>query len=111
MSLFPRVVALVLLACAPAALSSASAAEPTAGRWVLRTADRTILLLELSNDRGGRGWSGAVTRPKHFQSDSTFLVFSNVEGPAVREPVLRVVAHPDRLDLTVRDDPSVSMQL
>jgi hypothetical protein len=45
-------------------------------------------------------------RPKHFETGSNFLAFSNVEGPAGSETVVEATAHSDSLDLTVRDSKS-----
>ena len=85
----------------------ASAAPPTAGRWVLRVGDRAIMTLELHNDAAAKGgWTGALTGPAHFNVDPTFTIFSNVEGPAKIEPIIAAKRSGDSLELTVRDSSS-----
>jgi hypothetical protein len=65
-----------------------------------------VLVLELDKDAVGKpGWTGSFTRPKHFDADGSFSTFSNVEGPATAMPILSATAHPDELELTVRDSP------
>jgi hypothetical protein len=64
------------------------------------------LVLELHKDTAGKpGWTGSFTRPRHFDTDGSFSTFSNIEGPATVMPILSATAHPDELELTVRDSP------
>lgn len=84
----------------------ALAAPPTEGRWMLRAGGRPILLLELrKNSTAKGGWSGSLTRPKHFETNN-FTIFSKVEGPAGSEVVVDASAHSDSLTLTVKDSAS-----
>ena len=101
------IIRLISAALFLAATADGHAAPPTGGRWVLRAAGRPVLLLELRKDVAAKGgWSGGLTRPKHFEADSNFTVFSKVEGPAATEVVVDASAHPDSLELTVRDGKS-----
>lgn len=98
----------LLLSLVPA---SAEASPPSEGRWVLRAGGRPILLLELRRDNAGNGgWSGALLRPKHFET-TNFAIFSKVEGPAGTEVVVDSSAHSDNLELTVKDSSSALTHL
>jgi hypothetical protein len=85
--------------------STMAAAAPLAdGRWVLRATGLPILLLELRKDPAAKGgWTGRLTRPKHFEAGSNFSVFSNVEGPAINEMVIFSVPRADEVELTVEN--------
>jgi hypothetical protein len=62
------------------------------------------LVLELHKSAAGKPkWTGSITMPKHFDTNGSFSVFSNVEGPATVQPIISATAHPDELELTVRD--------
>jgi hypothetical protein len=101
---FVRLLASISLFFAPAV---ALAAQPTEGRWALRTGGRPILILELHKDPAAKGgWAGGLTRPKHLEAGSNFTVFSKVEGPAAGEIVVDAAAQSDRLVLTVKDSAS-----
>lgn len=98
-----RVAAAFVVCCIPFSLA---AAPPTPGRWALVASGRPVLLLELNENAAGKpGWTGSFVRPKHFEADGSFSTFSNVKGPAMIMPILSATAHPDELELTVRDSP------
>jgi hypothetical protein len=102
-----RFLAAVVLAASPPWLSAAAAMDPKPGTWVLTASGRPILLLELHKDSAAKGgWTGALVRPKHFDADPTFSVFTNVQGPTVSRPVVDAVQHSDDLDLTIRGESS-----
>jgi hypothetical protein len=85
----------------------ADAAPTSEGRWVLRAGGRPVLLLDLRKDSTAKGgWTGSLTRPKHFEAGSNFMVFSNVEGPAGSEIVVDASPHADGLELTIKDSAS-----
>jgi hypothetical protein len=85
----------------------ALATPPAEGRWTLRAGGRPILLLELRKDSASKGgWTGSLTRPKHFEASSNFMIFSKVEGPAGTEVVVDASAQSDSLKLTIKDSDS-----
>jgi hypothetical protein len=92
--------ALLLLSLVPA---SADAAKPAEGRWVIRASGRPILLLELRRDPSAKGgWAGGLIRPIHFEAGSDFMVFSHVEGPAIKEPIVSSIERADEIELAVQ---------
>jgi hypothetical protein len=60
---------LMLAMCALFAWGEAAAQESNpAGRWALRSGDRTLMILELAPVAGaGAQWEGSIRRPKGFQ--------------------------------------------
>jgi hypothetical protein len=108
MRMLARLVPALVLVNSPAWFAQLTAAAPTPGHWMLSSSDGgPVLILELrKNPHAKGGWAGALIRPKHFSADPNFTSFSNIEGPAVAEPIVAAAAHADELDLTVRDSSS-----
>lgn len=87
--------------------TGAAAATPTEGRWTLRAAGRPFLLLELRRDAAAKGgWTGSLSRPKHFVGSSNLSTIEDVEGPTIKEQIIGVVERADELELTVSDSSS-----
>ncbi|HVU30179.1 MAG TPA: hypothetical protein VHE36_07245 [Sphingomicrobium sp.] len=99
MPILSRLLTALFISIVPACLV---AAPPQPGRWALHVPGRSVLVLDLRREPNG-GWTGELVRPRHFEADPAFSLFSNVEGPAIVQPVAEGALEGDHLRLKVRN--------
>ena len=73
------------------------------GEWVLKLGSRTLVVLSLqSAGGGGRGFTGSLSRPQHFQTSDSYS-FSHVQGPTETEPIVASEWKGSSLSFTVQN--------